>query len=357
MTSEQDSFNSALEKARHALQRGQRREAWRWASHAAALNPEREEPWLILAALASPQASPEYLKKALQINPASQRARMGMHWAVQRLRKSPQPVKLHSQAPLRALPQPPTVARRITLPVSTKKPARFSLGLLALLLISTVVVVLSATFLYQQASSIRPALLALIETQTPTATNTSTSTATPTHTATPLPTDTPTPTFTPTLTDTPTLTPIPIITPTFTPVPTDTPPPTSTPRIVQLPEGVGPDEFWVEVDLSAQRLYAYQGSQLLDTFIVSTGLRATPTVTGSYRIYVKYRHADMYGPGYYLPAVPFVMYFYDDYGLHGTYWHNNFGRPMSHGCVNLRSEDAAWIYRRAEVGTVVNIHR
>ncbi|MBN2550225.1 MAG: L,D-transpeptidase [Anaerolineales bacterium] len=357
MIPEQVSFDSAIEMARHALQRGQRREAWRWASHAATLEPEREEPWLILAALASPQASLEYLKKALQINPHSQRARMGMHWAVQRLRKSPPPVQLHSPAPLRALPQPPTLRRRTTLPDGRQKSTRLSPGILVLLLVSVILAGISAPMLYQQAGVLRPVVLAFIESPTPTATTTPTSTATPTNTATPLPTDTPTPTLTPTSTDVPTQTSTPTITPTFTPVPTDTPLPTATPRIVQLPEGVSPDDFWVEVDLSAQRLYAYQGSQLLETFIVSTGLRATPTVTGIYRVYVKYRHADMFGPGYYLPSVPFVMYFYDGYGLHGTYWHDNFGRPMSHGCVNLRTEDAAWIYRRAEVGTVVNVHR
>jgi lipoprotein-anchoring transpeptidase ErfK/SrfK len=52
----------------------------------------------------------------------------------------------------------------------------------------------------------------------------------------------------------------------------------------------------------------------------------------------------MSGPGYYLPNVPYVMFFYKAYSLHGTYWHNNFGQPMSHGCVNLRTEDAQWLY-------------
>ena len=114
---------------------------------------------------------------------------------------------------------------------------------------------------------------------------------------------------------------------------------------------------WIDVDLSAQRLDAFQGDQMLKSFDVSTGRKWTPTVIGKYRIYVKYRHADMAGPGYYLPAVPFVMYFFKDYGLHGTYWHDNFGTPMSHGCVNLRTEDAAWLFRWASVGTTVNIHR
>ncbi|MGE5251028.1 MAG: L,D-transpeptidase, partial [Bacteroidota bacterium] len=58
----------------------------------------------------------------------------------------------------------------------------------------------------------------------------------------------------------------------------------------------------------------------------------------------------------YLPNVPYTMYFYKGYGLHGTYWHNNFGTPMSHGCVNLRIEDSKWLYNFASVGTTVNVH-
>jgi lipoprotein-anchoring transpeptidase ErfK/SrfK len=69
-----------------------------------------------------------------------------------------------------------------------------------------------------------------------------------------------------------------------------------------------------------------------------------------------YRYANMSGPGYFLPDVPYVMYFYKGYGLHGTYWHNNFGVPMSHGCINLTIADAGWIYDYATIGTVVNIH-
>jgi lipoprotein-anchoring transpeptidase ErfK/SrfK len=64
----------------------------------------------------------------------------------------------------------------------------------------------------------------------------------------------------------------------------------------------------------------------------------------------------MVGPGYDLPNVPYVMYFYQGYGLHGTYWHHNFGHPMSHGCVNFKTEDAGWLYNWASVGTLVNIH-
>jgi lipoprotein-anchoring transpeptidase ErfK/SrfK len=51
------------------------------------------------------------------------------------------------------------------------------------------------------------------------------------------------------------------------------------------------------------------------------------------------------------------MYFHEGYGLHGTYWHNNFGTPMSHGCVNLRTADAAWLYEVSSVGTFVSVHQ
>jgi lipoprotein-anchoring transpeptidase ErfK/SrfK len=103
-------------------------------------------------------------------------------------------------------------------------------------------------------------------------------------------------------------------------------------------------------------VYAYEGDVVVNSFVVSTGTWATPTVTGQYKIYVKYRSAKMSGPGYYLPNVPYIMYFYKGYGLHGTYWHNNFGTPMSHGCVNLRTEDAGWLFNWASVGTIVNVH-
>jgi lipoprotein-anchoring transpeptidase ErfK/SrfK len=77
---------------------------------------------------------------------------------------------------------------------------------------------------------------------------------------------------------------------------------------------------------------------------------------GQFRIYVKYTYDDMAGPGYYLANVPYVMYFYRGYSLHGTYWHDNFGQPMSHGCVNLPTPHAQWLFNWAQVGTMVNIH-
>ena len=110
------------------------------------------------------------------------------------------------------------------------------------------------------------------------------------------------------------------------------------------------------MDLTHQRLTAYVGQTLVRTTLVSTGLSRTPTPVGQYHIWIKLRYDDMSGPGYYLPNVPYTMYFYGGYGLHGTYWHNNFGRPMSHGCVNLPTSEAEWLFNWAKVGTLVDIH-
>ena len=116
------------------------------------------------------------------------------------------------------------------------------------------------------------------------------------------------------------------------------------------------DDRWIDVHLSVQQIYAYEGDEVVNSFTVSTGVYDTPTVTGEFHIYVKVPMQDMSGPGYYLPDVPWVMFFYDEYGFHGTYWHNNFGTPMSRGCVNLRTEDAEWLYNWASVGTPVVVH-
>jgi lipoprotein-anchoring transpeptidase ErfK/SrfK len=119
---------------------------------------------------------------------------------------------------------------------------------------------------------------------------------------------------------------------------------------------VAEDERWIDVNITAQTVYAYEGSEMIRAFLVSTGRARTPTMPGQFRIYVKFTKTDMRGPGYHLKDVPFTMYYDGSYGLHGTYWHNNFGTPMSNGCINLRTEDAQWLFNFASVGTFVNVH-
>lgn len=334
-----DPFLHALRQAHQALRRGDRATARRWAWRALQINAHHEAPWLILAALSPPRASVEYARRALEVRPHSRIARRSLDWALRRLRRSGDFYRL--QAPTVQIPLHPQAylpARRSGLPI-------WSAWLLFVLALMLVWFTAPAWAMQPRLPAGRPH---------PAGLNKPTFTPTPTPTFTPTPTPTNTPTPTPTFTPSPT----PTFTPTFTPrPPTATPRPVTAPRnSVSLPEGVGPDEPWVDVDLTHQRAYAYRGTTLVRSFIVSTGVWNHPTVTGTYRIYVKYRYADMAGPGYYLPDVPYVMYFYRGYGLHGTYWHHNFGTPMSHGCVNFTIEDAAWLFNFTSVGTVVHIH-
>ncbi|MFN2188662.1 MAG: L,D-transpeptidase [Candidatus Promineifilaceae bacterium] len=160
----------------------------------------------------------------------------------------------------------------------------------------------------------------------------------PTWTPTPRPTETPTPSPTPY--------------PTFVSAPSDT--------SDDLPYGLAVGEKWIDVDISTQSLIAYEGDIPVFDSLVSTGTASHPTVTGQFRIWLRLRSQDMdgyrLGYDYFLRNVPYVQYFYYDYSLHGTFWHNNFGHPMSHGCVNLPTPSAEWLYNWADYGTLVNIH-
>ena len=352
----------AVELAKILLSKGDRQGARRWAQRAISMAPEMEEPWLTLAALSEPEASVFYLQRALDINPASERARKGMHWAAKRLRSAPpvrrQPTRpSNQQAIFPGISSPSTVPGLPPQIVGVHRRPVLLWVVLALALCGILVLWGTAFPLgraqAQQDFSAPRALAALIKPSfTPTATPTFTPTFTPTLTFTP--TITPTPTDTPTSTPTDTPTPL----PTNTPLPTRTPqPPQAPPEAgVTLPHGVNEGDRWIDVDLRHQRTYAYEGTTRVKSFLVSTGTWLHPTVTGQFHVYVKYRYADMAGPGYYLPDVPYVMYFYQGYGLHGTYWHHNFGTPMSHGCVNLSTPDAGWLFNWASVGTLVNVH-
>lgn len=121
---------------------------------------------------------------------------------------------------------------------------------------------------------------------------------------------------------------------------------------VGVPEG----ERWIEVDLSEQMLTAWQGETAVLRTIVSTGRTEYPTVVGTWPIRVKLTSTRMIGPGYDTPDVPWTMYYYRGYAIHGAYWHNDFGTPVSHGCVNMRPEEAEMLFHWASEGTTVTVH-
>ena len=115
------------------------------------------------------------------------------------------------------------------------------------------------------------------------------------------------------------------------------------------PEGVGPAEKWIEVNLFEQTLAAYEGDRMVYATLVSSGLPWWKTETGLFRIWTKVKMSKMSGrdgyPDYYhLEDVPWTMYFYNSFALHAAYWHDRFGFPHSHGCVNLAPKDAKWLF-------------
>jgi lipoprotein-anchoring transpeptidase ErfK/SrfK len=337
------SENNALQNAKIAYKSGNFQAARIWAQRAVRETPDIEETWLWLAAVSNPRASIDYISQALEINPSSQNARKAMHWAIQRLRTA-ESAQSWRRIVDPSIPSSEYIFTRRTININ-------SLPFVAAILLS--IVILSWSFGAPFLSLINVSAFSGNSQLLIGNIDFSKSTRTPT------PTFTPSPTFTPLPTSTPTETP--------TPLPTDTPVPTLTPETIesveypeepQLPylPDIGVSDRWIDVDLTSQMTYAYEGDELVRSFIVSTGTWQYPTITGQYQVYVKYESAPMSGPGYYLPGVPYIMYFYKGYGLHGTYWHNNFGTPMSHGCINLTIDDAEWLFYWATVGTLVNIH-
>lgn len=117
----------------------------------------------------------------------------------------------------------------------------------------------------------------------------------------------------------------------------------------------------VEVNLTQQRLYAFEGDTLIYNFLISSGKWA-PTPTGMFHPWTKLLSTRMTGGNkalgtyYDLPNVQYVVYFYQGYGIHGTYWHNNFGHPMSHGCVNVSTPDMALLYNWIDYSTPIKIY-
>jgi lipoprotein-anchoring transpeptidase ErfK/SrfK len=322
---------SYLNAAREALRLGDRAEAKRLAQNAINMKPDWDAPWLLMAAASEPEQGLSYVARALELNPNNRTARKAIRWLVKKI-----PPKSRSKA-VRNLHLPDDLRVEI-MPLAAMTQRRLLSGRLVLpvLLVAVGMVLWLGN---QPADAQQPqAAVAVLPKATWTPTPTSTQTFTPTPSITPTPTATSTPTNTPT--------------PTVTP----TPRPSISFDYILNPEDLSNEERWIDVDISNQDLTAYEGLKPVKSFVVSTGTAYHPTVAGLFRIWTKLKWDDMAGPGYYLPDVPYTMYFYKGYAIHGTYWHSNFGTPMSHGCVNLRTEDAAWLFEFASVGTLVNVH-
>lgn len=343
-------------------------------------DPHNTAALLWLAYIATdPEKQIFLLERVLQIDPGNERAQKGLIWAKNRIAATATQASAEINAPQ---PQPPSPsAAHASVVIAIDKPGpkqavspdleaaadldkksepvdlkeqgkkgiiaqrvRRRINPLLLLLLTAVALtlLLGWRFLLRQETVSVAALPPLTPTEIPGVEETGvilsiiaqTMTPTPTATNTPAATATPIP---------PSATPTPVILPTDTP----TPPPTE-PPVTPVRQPASATEKWIEVDLSDQTLIAWEGTKKVYDFLVSTGMAGTPTVTGEYHIYQKLVSTRMVGAGYDLPNVPHTMYFYKGFALHGAYWHNNFGQPMSHGCVNLSLEDAETLFNWAD---------
>jgi lipoprotein-anchoring transpeptidase ErfK/SrfK len=327
-----------LEQAKAALRSGNRTLARRLAQQFISTHPRNVEGWLLLGGLSTPRASQVYLDRAAELAPDDPRVQQALHWARLRSQEVTRRIDLgktreiHAAPPPRPFKVPPPVVMETRRPVAV-----WLVTILCLLGLIFFGFDLIPTGFVRAAEKAGPISEVAFDkpSLTPTVTNTPTPTSTPTVTPTSTPTNTPT------------------ATQTSTKVPTAVPTKVNLPVV---PEDIEEGQKWIDIDLSAQRLYAYQGNSVVGSFLVSTGTWQHPTPVGQYAVYIKLRYTDMSGPGYYLPDVPYTMYFHSGYGIHGTYWHNNFGTPMSHGCVNMVTADAGWLFNWSYVGILVNIH-
>lgn len=337
----------AIQYANEAFHRGDRRSARQWAQFAASVAPQNEEAWLILAAVSTPQASLAYMQQALRINPTSERALRGLHWAQNRLgmqeTAQQRPVKPSSIAPL-ATTQP---VRRQAAPIAARQKASGrKWGMLTVPVIFLVLVIFAALIMIPFWPGTTSHAQALIPADaSPTADGPSWSVgnvAKPSYTPAATATAIPTATFTPTA------------------LPTDTPAPMDEPASAgQVPA----NGKYILVSISEQHLYAYQDNKLVYSFIASTGMH-NATRTGTFQVLDKIPNA--YGATWDLWMPNWMGIYYSgtlENGIHalpilsnGTQlWAGYLGTPISFGCVVLGVQEAQMLYDWADVGTTVEI--
>jgi len=347
-----------LNLAYKALQHGNAHEARYWAQIAAWMIPDEEDAWLILAAVAKPKAASAYLKRVLAINPKNTQAREDLARAIQQLdneinpageknpARSEGPALLVSVMALELVLAVLLVLLLIT--ISTGGPGTSSSALAAFRSHHAAALVSHAPPWWR--AVLEFSVAASQPTVTPTTIFNPSATATPTPTATPSPT--PLPSSTPTFTD--------------TTLPTNTIRPS--PRLPAIksstPQRLAGDGQLIVVSISEQHLYAYQGGTLIDSFIVSTGIRNS-THTGTFHILDKL--TDPYSDpwGFWMPDWMGIYYVGDlEDGFHALpvlpggqhLWGEDLGTPASYGCIVLSVDDAQTLYNWAQVGTTVQIN-
>ena len=127
------------------------------------------------------------------------------------------------------------------------------------------------------------------------------------------------------------------------------------PALKEAPSWATRGRKWIDVSILRQTLVAYEGMRPVFATMVSTGAdglgdpkETHSTVLGAFLIHTKHvtvtMSSDESGDVYDLQDVPYTQFFHEGYALHGAYWHDGFGTPRSHGCINLSPHDAAWLF-------------
>jgi hypothetical protein len=334
MTENTASARQATQKAFAALRQGDKHTARHWAEIAVALSPQREEPWLLLAAASPAHTSLKYLQRALAINPNSELAQYGTKWALAQLPEQP--------------PTPPPPAQVFR--PSAKFPQRYAFWALIL-----VFFLLGMGWMVWPAS--RSLALVLMTGQTGFL-RADVNRSSVNFTNLPALSPSPTPSVLPRFTATPTFFPVPTLT--ATPPPTETPTATLEPTIT--PTSL-PSEKRILVDISEQHLYAYEGETLVFSFIASTGM-GNSTRIGTFSVLDKIPNA--YGATWNIWMPEWLGIYYSGYlenGIHALpilsngqrLWAGYLGTPISFGCVVLGVEESQLLYDWADIGTVVEI--
>ena len=120
---------------------------------------------------------------------------------------------------------------------------------------------------------------------------------------------------------------------------------------------------WVDIDLSAQTLVAFDSCQPVFATLISSAKAPAVTPLGTFSIVYKEEKLPLFAnervassKGFYLADVPWLMFFHENWAIHGTYWHDRFGEPWSHGCVNVSPYDARWLYEWSKLDDIIVVH-
>lgn len=411
--------DQALAAAFDAYQRGDQRAARRLAEQAAALAPEREEAWLLMAVLASPKAAHYYLSRAEQARPGSERVEAGKRWHAR------QPAG-YFDSNRAGLPAWVVFPERFKAPKPQRKVSKgvfWVVGLLALALVGAAVVGIPR-WMAQSAAPEDSRVVRAVQTALKNAQLAQISeTPSPTPTLEPSSTPTPLPTFTatlePTATSTGTATPKPSATkkPTQVP-PTKTATPISytvkrgdtlnliaqrfkvtvvdmitfnkltnpsllypgqvllipsaahlasaaaLPTAVAIPSAGGKGKE-IQIDISEQHLYAYENGKLVFSYVVSTGIYNSTRI-GTFKVLDKIPNAYSSRFNIWMPYWMGIYYSGTlENGIHGLpllwngveLWGNLLGQPATYGCIEARTWEIKKLYEWAEIGTPVIIRR